>query len=299
MDNALISQKGKFKTYIVWIFAFIGALASFLAILDFFKSENAQLQIDVYPNKVYVPYVIKSELSTGKGDNFRLFVDTILSEFCNKAEREEANGVEIDTYDVKDKHICSHVVSFRNASNLLNKVTPQTTFYEYKIKNTGKSVAKNIRLSGPDLIAFEVFSENGRIASDGKDEVTGSYILPSLNPNETLSLSLWVNGLPNYNYDEIYSWDDLPRVTFEKNSVSLNVWTHVPSQFYAIYNFFNILPLWLSLIFLIIICILITLILFLIISIPIGLAQGKSFQEIFATNNSNPKVDDQSSNDQS
>lgn len=254
----------------LFLFAFVGFIASLTTIYSSSWQRKSQLSADVYPSSASIPYFIYAGIGSGFEDNERSFVN-LLGETCTEANKSKEDK----------KHFCDHIESLKITSNSVEKL------YKFRgvkldifLKNNGDVTARNIRVEQSGVEFIDAFSKGSRIKTT-YDENGKFYSIPDLNPGEELLIEAWASGTP-FRRDSYYH-PDVPNITFDGPPVLISNYLYVSeSQWSLVEIFFDLGPV-AGTFFFIIIGLLAGIFVIIFITVIVGIARGQTLTQIFST----------------
>lgn len=277
-------SENRYASYILIFFAAFGFFASLVTIIEYLRPADAlSLNVSVNQHDFRVPLYVAESLQ--QGASAREVVDDLRRISCKDIDETivvAASPADLLKMDVENGNKtvtqCRDMIDIEFVSRWAGETSKRNSaMLEYTIKNDGAKTAQDIRIEAQDIASLQY--ERGRdFISAEKSSDGDHYVLPNLNPNETLNILTWMNGSPR---DISYSdWNDFPKVTFSGHQVNMELYKPVPDSWYSIYDFLSSAPLILSTFFVIAISILIVLAMYLFIGLIISIFTGHKLSKV-------------------
>ncbi|MEE4213285.1 MAG: hypothetical protein V2I43_28910 [Parvularcula sp.] len=261
---------------VFFIFAVFGFAESIFTISDALSDDKARLEARAYASRPMVPSYFFTELRDDKSDNGRKFLDEAAESCDRRLAAQEAEDIGED-YKIS----CSQVYQLNLMSERVKDAYLLVgAVFEIELENKGSTTAKDIIVSSSSVEFFDVFSRGARINAE-YDAQRRAYKIPDLNPGESLRMEIWQKGMP-YNNKEFYE-TEAPAISFDGPAVQIVRHEYVPSDRWAIAEFFfDAGPIFGTILF-IGVGFLVGIAFIVIFVVAVGVAKGKTLREIFAT----------------
>lgn len=248
-DTPVAESRKKVTAFFLWTFAAVGFLAALIQVLSFFTPSGSQLQIRVIPNETAIQKVIYEALNdTGSRRGFAAKRIAEEREFFCSANSQRGGKVQGEA-----SILCKDYEAIEALFKLISRNNGVNSYFDYEISNVGTSVAKEMRLSGEDILLVEL-GQRGNKMRQIKETEDRFYSLPDLNPAEQIEVRVWSDEFRVDPRSAYLSVDSLPRVTFEGGTPSVSVYKLAPSLYADVHDLFDGMPLAISILFVMALC---------------------------------------------
>lgn len=281
MEDNVQSARQKAASLALFLFAFVGFIASIVAVATYFQpKDTGVLHVDITPNDFQVPLEVSQPFA--EGAPARKLAADVKAMFCERAKKSSKPAKQESESETQDQsapsELCDQAGDLDWAARWTNAWDTAGTLYRYDIENRGAAVAQKIRIAGKGVASLQL-QRGDKFADIQPDKGEDFYDLPDLNPHEKATVLIWTTGQGN----EFLGYDDAPSVTFSGASVSKQLYRRVPDSWASIYDSFGDMPTILLIAVLIGLSIIVTLAVVLVVSIIAALVSGKPLRTVFET----------------
>ena len=285
MESTVSTARQKAASAALFVFAFVGFIASVIAVMSYFQStDRGALRVQITPNDFRIPLELAGPFE--KGSASKRILDDLMDGLCTPSDGTKTTPTKVVPPQTSkappeepDLSICERA---QNAEWLARWASVYAespgTLYEYEIENRGSAVAAQIRVAAEGIASLQI--ERGRKFADVQpDKSEGYYSLPDLNPREKATILIWMVGHDT----ELFDYADAPKVTFSGASVRTEMLRRVPEGWFDIYDLIGEAPRVVLVVLVVGISLLISLTFVLIIGITEALVKGKPIRSVFTT----------------
>ena len=281
MEASVSAARQKAASAALFIFAFVGFIASIIAVVSYFQPEDSGvLRVEITPNDFRIPLELAEPFAEGKPS--RRLLDDLKVSFCEPPEASKADtGAKTNTTskETADTSLCEQGTDVEWLGRWSSAYANDPgTLYEYEIENRGSAVAEQIRIAAPGVASVQI-RRGASFTNIPEDKSKDYYSIPDLNPREKATVLIWMIRQSN----EILDYEDAPEVTFSGATVKTEIFRRVPQGWWNVYDIFGTAPTWILVVVIVGIAILIVLALALIIAVFDALVKGKPLRSIFET----------------
>jgi hypothetical protein len=268
-------------------FALVGFLASVVTIAQFFRSDDSSsLSVIVTQHKFQIPYYSGKALQSNQPA--RLLGEDLRKELCKGLSDDLVLKTEYNEISEKFGDKADTISTCKKAQDLEFSArwtgeysSSDFALYEYIIKNDGNKPADGMRLQSSDLNTAQYSTDEKNFVELKKKDGESFYSLPTLNPGESLTVLAWSNT-PFFN-TSFQEWNDLPTITYAGAIIHTEFMKNVPDGWYNAFDFISSIPWILLFIFVSAIAFAIVLIFAGVIGLVQVIATGKTFSEVFSS----------------
>lgn len=281
-----IIRKEKTKNAALLFFAFVGFIASFISVYEYFRPSSGSIlsisgRVDTFRVPLYAGGALQNSTSG------REYASELRSDNCADVAVPgiatitlgELAELEIPEEEVDAAIICKDAIDVEYAARFAGIYSSgYGTIYTYQLDNSGTEIARDIRLADDEVLTAQ-YRRGSEFVELKKQRGDEFYRLPELNPGETLTLLAWTG---EYHPTERYlDAEDFPALTYSGPAPSFVIAKRIEGAWGEIGSFFEGTPWPIAIVILGAIGVLLLLALVFVISIVDALINGKPISSIF------------------
>ena len=168
-----INQGRRISQIALWVFAFVGFLAAVVQISSYFSVTGSQLRVSIEPHTADIPQsLLKAVRDEGDSKGYlTALANDDETFFCDS--RKIANVSSGDGRTIQSA--CLNAKGLKSALMLMRGFDGSTKYFDYTIENVGSSIAREIRLAGPNVYAVDQVGQS-RSQGHSKNARTKTFI---------------------------------------------------------------------------------------------------------------------------